>query len=226
MGIHEWLLKRGYRYEVTHELHRWLRVYRGVSNQVADAFAGELSISRPVAKRAIAPNGTIGILAGTTTGIEPLFAVAYKRRYLREGTKWKFQYVVDSTAQILIEKYGLDPDKIETATDLAVDYKRRMKFQAATQEYVDHAISSTINLPRWGSKHNNPDTVGEFAQTLAHYAPRLRGICMYPDGARSGQPITTVDYHEARRQLGLEFEEAIETHDICEISNKGGVCGG
>ena len=40
-------------------------------------------INRPVAYRAIAPTGTIGMIAGTTTGIEPLFAVAYKRRFLK-----------------------------------------------------------------------------------------------------------------------------------------------
>jgi hypothetical protein len=48
----------------------------------------------------------IGILAGTTTGIEPLFAVAYKRRFLTDGTKWKYQYVVDGTADILIQRWS------------------------------------------------------------------------------------------------------------------------
>jgi ribonucleoside-diphosphate reductase alpha chain len=225
MGIHEWLLSRGHRYEVCHELHRWLRVYRGVSNDSAQKFADQLSISRPVGKRSVAPNGTIGILAGTTTGIEPIFAVAYKRRYLKQGTQWVYQYVVDSTAQQLIDNYGLDPDSIETALSLAVDYKRRMKFQCALQEYVDHAISSTINLPEWGSKHNNPDTVKEFTETLVHYSPRLRGFTCYPHGARGGQPITEVSYQEAREQLGKEFEEAVKSHDVCELTNRGGTCG-
>lgn len=64
MGIHEWLLKRGYKYVVTPELHAWLSIYRDVSDREADVFCDTLSISRPVAKRAIAPTGTIGILAG------------------------------------------------------------------------------------------------------------------------------------------------------------------
>jgi hypothetical protein len=63
--------------------------------------SGLLGISKPVAKRAIAPTGTIGILAGTTTGVEPLFAVAYKRRYLK-GTRWHYQTVVDGAAQEMI----------------------------------------------------------------------------------------------------------------------------
>jgi len=225
MGIHEWLLKRGYRYEVMPELHNWLRFYRGVTNKVSNEFADKLGVSRPIARRAIAPTGTIGILAGTSTGIEPIFAVAYKRRYLREGTKWHYQYVVDSAAQELITLYGLDSDKVESALDLAEDYERRMRVQADIQEYVDQAISSTINLPKWGSKRNSPDTVNDFAATLAKYAPRLRGFTCYPDGARGGQPLTTVSYKEAVENLGKEFEEAVETHDICTLTGHGGICG-
>src|SRR5262249_35824836 len=82
MGIHEWLLKRGYGYEVTEELHEWLRIYKEASERAGKLLCDKLGISRPVAYRAIAPTGTIAIAAGTTTGIEPLFSVAYKRRYL------------------------------------------------------------------------------------------------------------------------------------------------
>jgi ribonucleoside-diphosphate reductase alpha chain len=201
MGMHEWLIKKGYRYEVTPELHQWLGVYRGVSDTVSRDFADRLSISRPVANRAIAPTGTIGILAGTSTGIEPIFAVAYKRRYLKGSSRWHYQYVVDSAAQELIDIYGADPENIESALDLSEDFNP------------------------WGSKHNNESTVDDFASTLASYAHRLRGFTCYPDGSRGGQPLTSVPYSEAVKKLGEEFEEHIEAHDICDISGSGGSCG-
>lgn len=225
MGVHEWLIKKGYKYEVTPELHQWLSVYKGVSDTVSASFADRLSITRPVANRAIAPTGSIGILAGTSTGIEPIFAVAYKRRYLKGKDRWAYQYVVDSAAQELISFYGADPEKVESALDLASEYERRIKFQADVQDYVDMSISSTINLPAWGSKLNNESTVDKFADTLASYAHRLRGFTCYPDGARGGQPLTSVPYKEAVDKLGEEFYEHVETHDICDISGTGGSCG-
>jgi ribonucleoside-diphosphate reductase alpha chain len=219
MGLHEWLLKRGERFEVTPELHQWLTLYQSVSDRESATFSDRLGISCPVANRAVAPTGTIGLLAGTTQGIEPLYAVAYRRRYLKNGTEWHYQYEVDHTALELIELYGVDPDRIETAADLAVDFKRRMAFQADVQDYVDQSISSTINLPPWGSEHNNEDKVQMFANALALYAPRLRGFTCYPDGSRGGQPITTVSFDEAMAHKGTEFKEVF--HDACG----GGVCG-
>ena len=221
MGIHEWLLQRGQKYEVTDELKSWLEVYRDESEKSANEHCDRFYISRPVAYRAIAPTGSIGILAGTTTGIEPLFAVAYKRRFLTEGTKWKYQYVVDGTAASLISQYGVDPSTIESALDLSTNYERRIKFQADIQDYVDMSISSTINLPSWGSKENNESKVVEFANTLAKYAPRLRGFTCYPDGSRGGQPLTSVPYEEALKHKDVIYEE----NDICDISGHGGSCG-
>lgn len=219
MGIHEWLLQRGYSYEMNPELRQWMEVYREESERAARSLCDRLSISHPVAFRAIAPTGTIGIIAGTTTGIEPLFAVAYKRRYLTDGTKWKYEYVVDSTAEAIIQSTGVDPNKIETSLSLAADPERRIRFQADIQDYVDMAISSTINLPAWGSDVNNEDRVDEFAATLAKYAPRLRGFTVYPDGARGGQPLTSVTYKEATKHKGVVFEE--NSDQQC----KDGVCG-
>jgi ribonucleoside-diphosphate reductase alpha chain len=220
MGIHEWLLQRGQKYEVTKELHDWLAVYKDESKRSADEHCDRFYISRPVAYRAIAPTGTIGILAGTTTGIEPLFAVAYKRRYLTEGTKWKYEFVVDSTAQSLIDQYGIKPDSIESAIDLSDKYEQRIAFQASIQDYVDMSISSTINLAPWESKSNNESKIEGFANTLAKYAPRLRGFTCYPDGSRGGQPLTSVPYDEAMKHKDIVFTE----HDICDISG-GGTCG-
>ena len=224
MGLHEWLIQRGSKYEVTPELHKWLYIYQTQSDLTAKNFCNELSISPSVRKRAVAPTGTIGIIAGTTTGIEPIFAVAYKRRYLK-NERWHYQYVVDAAAQEMIDTYGVDPNTIESALDLANDYERRIKFQYDVQSYVDMSISSTINLPAWGSKLNNEDTVEDFAETLAKYAHGLRGFTCYPDGSRGGQPLTAVSYNEAKEKLGEEFEEAVETHDICDITGHGGSCG-
>ena len=221
MGIHEWLMQRGKKYEVDDELKQWLQVYESESEKSANEHCDRFYLSRPAAYRAIAPTGSIGILAGTTTGIEPLFAVAYKRRFLTEGTKWKYQYVVDGTAQSLIEQYGADPDKIESALDLSGDYERRIKFQADIQDYVDMSISSTINLPAWGSKENNPERVESFAKTLAKYAPRLRGFTCYPDGSRGGQPLTPVPYSEAIKHKDTIYDEVI---DVCSLTG-GGTCG-
>lgn len=223
MGVHEWLLKRGYKYEVVAELHEWLAVWRDESETGANALAKQLGIRRPVAYRAIAPTGTIGIMACTTTGIEPLFAVAYKRRYLKGQKEWHYQYVIDGTARILIDKYGIKPENIESALDLAKDYERRIKFQADVQDYVDMSISSTINLPKWGTELNNDTRVTDFAKVLAKYAVRLRGFTCYPDGSRGGQPLTPVSYEEALANQGKEFKE--EFHDVCDISGKGGTCG-
>jgi ribonucleoside-diphosphate reductase alpha chain len=221
MGIHEWLLKKGERYEVTEELHKWLSVYEKESKKSADEHCDRLFLSHPKAYRAIAPTGSIGILAGTTTGIEPLFAVAYKRRYLKGGLKWHYEYVVDAVADQLIKETGANPDKIDTALALSENYERRIKFQADVQDYVDMSISSTINLPKWGSDNNNEDRVGHFAKTLAKYASRLRGFTCYPDGSRGGQPLTVMPYSEAIKHQGVVYQE----NDICEITGKGGTCG-
>lgn len=218
MGIHEWLLKRGHRYGMCEELKRYLHLYTK-STWYAMTTSEEWGITEPVATRAIAPTGTIGILAETTTGIEPIFCVAYKRRYVK-GDTIHYQYVVDPTAKRLIDS-GVKVADIEDALSLASDVERRVRFQAEVQEFVDHGISSTINLPAWGSELNNETSAVVFGEMLLKYLPSLRGITCYPDGARSGQPLTPVDYELAMRHEGEVF---LESADVCEIT-KAGSCG-
>ena len=218
MGIHEWLLKRGYSYEVNDELKLWLEVYRGESERSAREHCDRFYLNHPKKFRAIAPAGTIGILAGTTTGIEPLFAASYKRRYLHNGTHWKFEYVIDPTAELVANTSGIDPDKFETALTLAETPERRIRFQADIQDYVDMGISSTINLPAFGTDLNNPDTSKALAETIAKYCHRLRGLTVYPDGSRGGQPLTPVPYEKAKSSKGVVYDEE-------PVSCKGGVCG-
>ena len=86
------------------------------------------------------------------------------------------------------------------------------------------SISSTINLPRYDPAKVTKKYIKEFAKVLASYAPRLRGFTCYPDGARGGQPLTSVPYALAVDKLGEEFEENVEVNDVCDITG-GGYCG-
>lgn len=219
MGVHEWLLKRGYAYEMNPELEQWCSAWEEYSQKGANDLCDRFYMNRPVKYRAIAPTGTTGILASTTTGIQPLYAVAYKRRYITNGDQWKYELVIDATAENMINELGLDPDSIETGYSLAPTPEKLVKFQSDMQRYVDHAISCTINLPKWGSEFNNEDTVKPFGQMLLNYCDGLRGITAYPDGARGGQPLTPVQYDEAKKSRGVVFDESEEKACI------GGVCG-
>ena len=218
MGLHEWLLKRNFKYEMNDELKQWMKVYESESTKAANEHCDRLFLNRPKGYRAIAPTGTISILAGTTSGIEPIYAVAYRRRYLTDGTRWKHQFVVDGTAESLISD-GVNPEEIESAVDLAADPERRIKFQYELQKYVDHAISSTLNLPQWGSEFNNEDRVPEFAKIVRKYAPGLRGLTLYPDGSRGGQPISSCSYEEAHSKRGVIFEDNSEEQCLSGVCN-------
>lgn len=215
MGMHEWLLKRGYRYEVVPELHEWLAVYRDESDQAAEYWAGIHNLSMPKKKRAIAPNGTIGLIAETTTGIEPIFCVAEKRRFIDNDQIRRYQYVINPTAARLIKEHGINPADIEDAYALSYDYERRIKFQYDCQQYVDHGISSTLNMPY---PMTDPEEIKEFGKIFMKYAPGLRGMTVYPDGARAGQPLTPCSYNEAKDRIGVSYEDDRE-------SCIGGLCG-
>ena len=218
MGLHEWLLKRGHKYEMNDELKQWMKIYESESTRSANDHCDRLFLNRPKGYRAIAPTGTISILAGTTGGVEPIYAVAYRRRYLTDGTRWKHQFVVDGTAQALIDN-GINPEDIESAVDLATDPERRVKFQYDLQKYVDHAISSTINIPAWGTDLNNEDKVIPFMSLVKKYASGLRGLTIYPDGSRGGQPITTVPYEEAHSKRGVIYEDNSEEQCLSGVCN-------
>jgi ribonucleoside-diphosphate reductase alpha chain len=214
MGLHEWCLKNDQKYEPTGNLGKWLATWQRVSDEESAKVAAEMNSVTPVAVRAVAPTGTIGILGETTTGIEPIFCVAYKRRWLDNNGKWKFTYVVDPTAARLIQA-GIAPEDIEDANTLATSVERRIAMQAFVQGFVDQAISSTINVPEYGEYGNS--NVKKFSEVLFKYLPRLRGLTVYPEGSRPGQPITPINYETAIRHKDVSYEEEREC--------VGGVCG-
>ncbi len=216
MGVHHWLLQRGYDYEPNGELGKWLAAWEAISDNTATKFSKEMGGVRPVAVRAIAPNGTTSIIAETSSGIETIYCTSYKRRFLGNNGKWQYSYVIDPTVENLVKEQGIDPNSIEDSISLAPHVERRLQIQAFIQDFVDQGIAVTINLPEYGEDGNN--NVKRFAETLLRYLPRLRGITVYPDGARSGQPLTKVKYETAKAKKDVVFEE---NEEKCI----GGVCG-
>jgi ribonucleoside-diphosphate reductase alpha chain len=123
--------------------------------------------------------------------------------------------VVDGAVKRLLG-LGIKIEDIQDSYDIS--FKDRVKFQADVQQYVDMAISSTCNLPMWGSEKNSEDTLEENAAILLKYARRLRGFTAYPDGCRDGQPLVRVDLQEALSNEGVLFEDK-------QVECTNGVCG-
>lgn len=214
MGIHEWLIRHGYSYEENAELETWLSAWKEASDKSAKKYSKKLGFNEPIKKRAIAPNGTISIAGGqTTSGLEPIFSLAYQRRYMTPDG-WKKQYVVDFVAEKLHEE-GFDISKIEDAHSLSLNVEKRIKFQVFLQRFVDNAISSTINMMPYGTLGNND--YKKFGKILMKYLPQLRGVTVYPDGSRGGQPLTPVDFNFAISKKGVVFEGNEDCAD--------GICG-
>jgi len=156
----------------------------------------------------IAPTGSISIIAGTTSGIEPLFAVSFVRNVLDHARLVEVNPVFERVARergfysrdlmIAIAKTGsvqdLDipndvKDLFVTALDIDPDWHVRM--QAAFQESVDNAISKTINL----RKDATPGDVKK--AFLQAYELRCKGITIYRYGSKSEQVLSFGGYVSA-----------------------------
>lgn len=138
----------------------------------------------------IAPTGTTSIVSGVTSGIEPMYAYAYKRRY-RSGDNLREEVVEHPLFTEMKQKY----DKVNLAlfeSALEIDPVRHLAMQATCQRHVDNAISKTINLPK-------SYTGQELDGALRSYIGQLKGITLYRDGSRGESPIEPLTYEEAVR---------------------------
>lgn len=219
IGVHEFLMKQGVRYgtdDAFEVLDPYMEHY-GRALEYANEQQDELGLSLSVGATAVAPNGTIGIVAESTPSGDPLFSAAEKRRVINaspSGDTHSQHIVVDPTAARLVAE-GVDPDVIEDAYSLSLQPERRLAQQAYLQQYTDHAISSTVNIDK---VITDSQGVKDFGAVLMEYLPELRGITVYPDGARAGQPRTPVDLKWALENEGTVFE-------VDEETCVGGVCG-
>lgn len=128
----------------------------------------------------IAPTGTLGTMLNISTGIEPNFALSFIRKTeALSGEKLTFQ-VNCGVAQEYFDATQAEslPDYFVTSHTL--NWKDRINFQSAAQEFIDTAISSTINLP----KDISVDEVEELY--LYAWKKNLKGVTIYRDGCRDG----------------------------------------
>lgn len=149
----------------------------------------------------IAPTGTLSIIAGCSSGIEPLFAICFSRNVM-EGTKLiefnpyfkkemeKLGLWSDTLAEKIAETGSIQgikeiPEEIKKIflTAHEISPSEHIRMQAAFQQYVDNAVSKTVNLPN----HAREEDVREVY--LLAYRLGCKGVTVYRDGSRQGQVI-------------------------------------
>jgi len=151
----------------------------------------------------IAPTGTLSIISGCSSGIEPLFALSYTRNILdgsrlievnpyfekaaRDGGFYSdelMQKLADGAHLVDIEDI---PDEIKrvfvTSHEIIPEWHVRM--QAAFQNSTDNAVSKTVNFPREATAEDIANVY------MLSYEEGVKGITIYRDGSRQGQVLST-----------------------------------
>ncbi len=158
---------------------------------------------RNASRTTIAPTGTLSIIAGCSSGIEPLFALSFTRNildganlveanpYFEEAARKGKFYSEDLMKWLaggtrLREVDGIPEDIVRlfvTAHDITPEW--HLKMQAAFQKSTDNAVSKTVNFPR-EAMEDDVANVYRMAYDLG-----LKGITIYRDGSREDQPMST-----------------------------------
>jgi len=198
----------------------------------------------------LAPTGTISIIAGVSSGIEPLFALAYKRRMLEERVEYTHPLVKEVLEDLdreawekILEKgsvqdLDLDPKlKRVLATSYEIPARDHVEMQAAFQIFTDNAVSKTVNLP-----HSATIQEVEEVFLLAHKLG-CKGITIFRD--RSREQVITVGREKGelkprpRPQVTRGATWKVKTgcgnlyvtinedqHGLCEVFSQMGKTGG
>lgn len=151
----------------------------------------------------IAPTGTISMIAGCSSGIEPLFAIVYEKNVLdgkrlleihpgfkrvaqEEGFYSDELMTMVARTGSLHKIYGI-PKRIRDVfvTSHDIEPKWHIELQAAFQKYTDNAVSKTVNF-------RNDATIADVEEVFRYaFDLNCKGVTVYRDGSRSGQVITS-----------------------------------
>lgn len=163
---------------------------------------------RNISISTVAPTGTLSLLAQSSSGIEPVFMLSYKRRRkvnpLDKNARVDFKDAMgDAWQEFTVYHPGLEKwmkisgNKDESkspyygSTASEINWEKRVELQAVVQKYTTHSISSTINLPNDVAV----DKVGSIY--LEAWKKGLKGITVYRDGSRSGVLVSKDDTSNA-----------------------------
>ena len=149
----------------------------------------------------IAPTGTISIIAGCSSGIEPLFAIAYVRNVMDKDELSEVNPIFEEIAKARgfyseeMMKKVAEHGSISELTDIPEDVRKifvtahditpewHIRMQAAFQEFTDNAVSKTVNFP-------NTATAEEVRKVyLMAFDLGLKGVTVYRDGSRDEQVL-------------------------------------
>lgn len=151
---------------------------------------------RNVALLTVPPVGSGAALAGVTSGIEPIFDLAYVRR--SESLSQTIFKVYHPLVREYMARFGITreedlPPYFVTAHQIKADM--RVKMQATIQKHIDHSISSTINLPT--------ETPTEEVERIYFLAWKLgaKGVTVYREGSREGILITEAQAQEKEKAM-------------------------
>jgi ribonucleoside-diphosphate reductase alpha chain len=144
----------------------------------------------------VPPVGSGAILAGTTSGIEPIFALSYLRKSKSlSGSEFKVYHplVLEYMKRFNVSDDRALPETFVTSHKIKADF--RVQMQGTIQKHVDSSISSTVNIPKEASVQDVKDIY------FQAWRAGCKGITVYREGAREGILVTN---EEAAKQKGAQ----------------------
>jgi ribonucleoside-diphosphate reductase alpha chain len=210
--------------EASHDASLELAEARGTFENYPESTHAETGTPyRNATTTTIAPTGTLSIIAGCSSGIEPLFALSFVRTvldndklmevnpYFEQVARQKNFYsaeLMDTIARTgTIRHIEEIPEEVRkvfvTAHDVSPEWHIRM--QAAFQKYTDNAVSKTVNLPR-DATIDDVQKVYDLAYELA-----CKGVTIYRDGSKENQVLSFGRKDEKPDHLMAAVKERPET---------------
>lgn len=158
----------------------------------------------------VPPTGTISMVHGVSSGIEPIFAAMYLRRF-RVANTWAEEVVLDPLFKEYIDQ-GKSLDLFVGSYDVTPE--EHMKVQATVQRYIDNAISKTINLP-------NSAQWEDISKIALKYAPYLKGLTVYRAGSKGMEPLQAIPLTPENIEKYAKISTSTETTsaEICRIGD-------